>query len=388
MGEASPGQALRLLLEIEATNGPVAGFYLTADAGGLSPIAGQGTQVLGSGIAHSSPKSGSGFVRFEIDWIAPAEPAGVVFRVWAVSANNNKSSGGDGGSTTTLAVVSGCEGEPYFRDGDRDGYGSATFGMRLDCAQREGYTTVEGDCDENNAAINPSVEEYCNEHDDDCDGVVDEGSLPQAHYPDPDGDGHGQPGSESVLECPPPPSYAPSDDDCLEGDDGAYPGATEVCDGHDNDCDNQADERVKPACGVGWCRRESWSCNESDCTPGEPRAEECNAFDDDCDDVLDEGVDCGAGLECQAGYCVPEGTVLDAGTAPPVDPTGPSDPGDPIGPPPPAANVDAGVTTPAASGAAGGCSIASARSRTPVTLYALGAIALSIAGRRRHRRVH
>src|SRR5262249_10155622 len=149
-----------------------------------------------------------------------------------------------------------------------------------------------------NADINPGAEEYCNEHDDDCDGAIDEGSLPQTHYPDPDGDGHGQNGSEGVLECPPPPGYAPSDDDCVEGDATAYPGAEEVCDGHDNDCDNQSDERVRPTCGLGWCRRESWSCNVADCTPGEPREEECNAFDDDCDDVLDEGATCEAGLSC------------------------------------------------------------------------------------------
>ena len=307
--EAVPGQALTLLLEIEAKNGPTGGFYLTSDGGGtLSPIAGQGTKVLGDGIVHAEPKAGSGFVRFEVSWLAPAEPTGVQFRVYAVSANNSNTSGGDGASFTTLSVVSGCEGTLYFRDADGDGYGSSTFGMRLDCMQRDGYTTIEGDCDENSAEINPSVDEYCNEHDDDCDDLIDEGSLPQAHYPDLDGDGHGAPGSEPVLECPPPPGYAAAHDDCLEGDDSVFPGAPEICDSYDNDCDNQFDEGVTPTCGIGWCRRESWSCREEDCMPGEPRAERCNAFDDDCDDVLDEGVDCGANLICLEGLCVAEGT--------------------------------------------------------------------------------
>ena len=307
LSEAVPGQPLRLLLEIETKNGPTAGFYLTSHGvGTLSPVAGQGTKVSGEGITHDNPKAGSGFVRFEVSWTAPAEPTGVQLELWAVSANDNNNSGGDGATFTTLSLVSGCDGELYFRDADRDGYGSSTFGMRLDCAEREGYTTVEGDCDENNAEINPSAVEYCNEKDDDCDGLVDEGALPRAHYPDLDGDGHGEPGSEGVLDCPPPANYAPSRDDCLEGDATVFPGAEEVCDGRDNDCDNQFDERVTPTCGVGWCRRESWSCRVEDCTPGEPRVEECNAFDDDCDDVLDEGVDCGAGLVCQEGYCITE----------------------------------------------------------------------------------
>jgi hypothetical protein len=311
MGEAVPGQALRLLLEIETKNGPTAGFYLTTDiAGTLSSVAGQGTQVFGDGIAHTSPKSGSGFVRFELSWMAPADPTGVEFRVWAVSANDNRSSSGDGASFTNLLLASGCDGEMYFRDADGDGFGSSSFGMRLDCEQREGFTTIEGDCNENNADINPSATEYCNERDDDCDGPVDEGALPQLHYPDPDGDGHGQIGSEGVLDCPPPRGYAPTHDDCLEGEVSVFPGAEEVCDGRDNDCDGQYDERVKPICGFGWCARESWSCRPEDCTPGEPRAEECNAFDEDCDEVLDEDVDCGADLVCsQEGYCVDASTA-------------------------------------------------------------------------------
>lgn len=392
LSDAAPGQPLRILLEVETKNGPTAGFYLTADGGGtLSTIAGQGTQLLGEGIAHAGPKEGSGFVRFEMSWLAPEDPTGVQFNVWVVSANDNNTSGGDGASFTTLSVVSGCDGELYFRDADRDGYGSPTFGMRLDCMQREGYSTIEGDCDENNAAINPSAEEYCNERDDDCDDLVDEGSLPQEHYPDPDGDGHGEMGSESVLECPPPPSYAPSHDDCLEGNDTVFPGADELCDNQDNDCDNQFDERVKPTCGVGWCRRESSSCSEDACEPGEPRDEECNAFDDDCDDVVDEGVDCGADLVCHDGYCVTmeavagqggasgQGSTAGRGGAPPAAGTGGA---------PAAMDPDAGTAAPASasSSKAGGCSVLSHRPAGWAELAASYAIAICLLVRKKRRR--
>ena len=391
--EAAPGQPLSLLLEIETKNGPTAGFFLTADAGTLSTVAGQGTQLFEGGLAHSSPKQGSGFVRFELSWTAPAEPTGVMFEVWAVSANDNDRSSEDGASSTRLSLAVGCDGVMYFRDADRDGFGSAASGTRLDCEPREGYAEIEGDCNENDAKVNPDAEEYCNEHDDDCDDLVDEGSLPQAHYPDPDGDGHGEPGSEAVLDCPPPPLYAPTDDDCEEGDDTAYPGATEVCDGHDNDCDSQSDERVKPTCGVGWCRRESWSCDVEDCEPGEPRAELCNAFDEDCDDVLDEGAECDAGLVCQAGLCVASsGADPDPGQGA----AGPSDagqgsagqpgvtPAEPTSGTQSPVDVDAGSAMPAKSAA--GCSIPRTGTTSGAERTAFCALALVLLSRRRRAR--
>ena len=39
-------------------------------------------------------------------------------------------------------------------------------------------------------------------------------------------------------------------DDCNDADNTVYPGATETCDGKDNDCDNQVDEGVKNKCGT------------------------------------------------------------------------------------------------------------------------------------------
>jgi hypothetical protein len=385
--EGAPGQALRLLLEIETKNGPTAGFYLTADEGSLSAVSGQGAQVFADGgLAHSSPKQGSGFVQFELDWTAPADPTGVVFEVWAVSANDNDRSTGDAEGSTTLTLAVGCDGLMYFRDTDRDGYGSAASGIRLDCEPRDGYATLEGDCDQNNADINPSADEYCNERDDDCDDLIDEGSLPQAHYPDPDGDGHGQPGSESTLECPPPPAHAPTDDDCAEGDPTAHPGATEICDGHDNDCNGQSDERVKPTCGVGWCRRESWSCDVEDCEPGEPREELCNAFDEDCDDVLDEGAECEGGLVCQEGVCVVAGGAGRSGAGSSEAGRGSAGqqgvmPAEPTAEPQSPVEVDAGSAKPAPSDA--GCAV-SRIGTTPWSQHAaFCAVALSLLSRRR-----
>ena len=78
--------------------------------------------------------------------------------------------------------------------------------------------------------------------------------------------------------------------DCDDFHASVYEGAEEVCDGLDNDCDQviSADEADDDGDGVRIC--------EGDCDDDDesvfPEAEEvCNLIDDDCDDDVDEGFD-------------------------------------------------------------------------------------------------
>ncbi len=139
---------------------------------------------------------------------------------------------------------------------------------------------------------------------------------------DRDGDGFGDPANQ-VLDCERPDGFSERCDDCDDRDPEVYPGATERCDGRDDDCDGQTDEigcdcvddTVEP-CGPseGVCEPGTRRCVDgrwTDCEGGVGPAEElCNGLDDDCDGQTDE--DYGVGLRCFAGLgaCRREGVMV------------------------------------------------------------------------------
>jgi hypothetical protein len=303
----SLGQMVAITLEIDAVNGPVGGFYLKLDgAGNLQAAAGSGIQAFdSSSLGHSAPKAASGGVtRFEFNWTAPSTPGGVIFRASAVSGNGDNTSRGDGVGEAQLLLAYGCTGELYTVDLDGDGFGAVEYGQKRDCSKPEGYAPRDGDCQEYAPDVHPEAAERCNDMDDDCDGKVDEMLPIGLQYRDGDGDGYGS-GAESIMDCSSPKGYASDSHDCDDDVATTHPKADEVCNLIDDDCDGRTDEGVRPACGIGWCRRLADSCTQPICTPGKPRAEECNAFDDDCDDRADEDVTCPDGGRCSEGRCLP-----------------------------------------------------------------------------------
>ena len=310
----SPGSTVTVTVQISSPSGEEAGLFIDANTGEMNPLSGQGLAEVAAGLTHTSPKSLSGgTVSFDFQWTAPSDPGAVRFEVWTLVANGNGSSSGDMANEGQFDFVFGCPPQQYFRDFDADGYGRPTSPLvHCAAASPDGYVIPGDDCDDNDADVYPGATEYCNLHDDNCNGEIDEDALPIALYPDADGDGYyglaEYQSGDTVEGCVGgTPGYGGFSGDCAPQIAEINPGAEEVCNLYDDNCDGRIDEDVRPLCGEGWCRREANTCEADSCYPGEPRAEECNLFDDDCDGVADNDVTCPDGQVCVAGICTEDG---------------------------------------------------------------------------------
>ena len=134
----------------------------------------------------------------------------------------------------------------------------------------DGWRACLGDCDDNDASVNPSAYEVQNNKDDNCDGIKDEEFDETVDF---DFDG-----------------FAPIDGDCFEGDPNINPGVEEVLNGYDDDCDGIIDNNTD-----GFDDDEDGLTElEGDCDDADsavhPESEEVeNGYDDNCNGFVDEG---------------------------------------------------------------------------------------------------
>jgi Putative metal-binding motif len=134
----------------------------------------------------------------------------------------------------------------WYKDADNDNYSDGT--ILTQCTQPANYklaaalTATTGDCNDAVASINPGAAEQCNGIDDDCDGNIDDGIVFTTYYTDTDGDGYGVTASATSLCINPGAGYATQGGDCNDVNNAVNPGATEICDGIDNNCDGNTDE--------------------------------------------------------------------------------------------------------------------------------------------------
>ncbi len=143
-------------------------------------------------------------------------------------------------------------------------------------ADGDGWSEVEGDCDDLDREVYPGATDVCDGKDNDCNDLIDD------PY-DEDGDGVSTCGADGVFGTP--------DDDCDDANPSTYPNAEEVCDDVDNDCSGFADD----APGVdedhdGWCVAEG-DCDDQRAGVNPGANEICNGLDDDCNGVVDDGYD-------------------------------------------------------------------------------------------------
>ncbi|MBK9639425.1 MAG: putative metal-binding motif-containing protein [Bacteroidetes bacterium] len=200
----------------------------------------------------------------------------------------------------------------YYVDADVDGYGDASATGVSSCNPIVGSVTNNGDCSDNNAAVNPAALEVCNGIDDDCNGLSDDGLTFVTYYADADGDTYGDALASQSTCNGAPVGYVIDATDCNDANASVNPGATEVCNGIDDDCDGSTDEGLTfltyyvdadgdgygdaSATGVSSCNPIVGSVtNNGDCNDAAPlinpgATEQCNGVDDNCDGLIDNGV--------------------------------------------------------------------------------------------------
>ncbi len=236
-----------------------------------------------------------------------------------------------------------ADAEAWHLDMDGDGWASPDRWL-ASCEAPEGLldATLARDCDDHDPEVHPEAKERCNDIDNDCDGATDDGDDPvdpTTWYDDDDGDGWGD-DEDTRVRCDAPPGHRDIGGDCDDRDAAVNPGATEVCNTLDDDCDGDIDEddapwvtwyidadgdgRGDPATGEQRCDlpsgmvQDDTDCDDTDFDTHPGAVDLCDGVDQDCDGA-DDCEDCSNGIDddgdglvdCEDATCAEDGACIE-----------------------------------------------------------------------------
>lgn len=205
-----------------------------------------------------------------------------------------------GAAETCDMVDQDCNPDTFGDDGDADGDGFVS----VMCCNRGGDLALRcgDDCDDMRADVHPGVTDGCGNGDEDCDTRIDEDPT-LTIYPDVDGDGFGV-SEGAAMACTAAGGYALNDRDCDDARADVHPGAREVCNARDDDCNAMVDDAELGCDCTDGERRSCGRTDVGDCALGvqtcvggrwgacdgevQPRNEVCGGGDEDCDGMTDE----------------------------------------------------------------------------------------------------
>lgn len=187
----------------------------------------------------------------------------------------------------------------YYCDADGDGYIGLSISASCttyQCVPDDCATTPGDDCNDRNRAIHPGATEICNNLDDNCVGGIDENGVCYLdYYCDGDHDGYFSAvpsGNCNAYQCLPAGCQSATGDDCNDALSAVHPGATEVCNGIDDNCAAGIDENGDALCDDGaYCNGAETCGGAAGCQAGEmPCGDDNPCTADSCDEAGDECV--------------------------------------------------------------------------------------------------
>jgi hypothetical protein len=223
--------------------------------------------------------------------------------------------------------------QTYYADSDNDGFGDATVDS-LSCSIPVGFVLNNTDCNDADSLINPNTVWFldadldtfgdasnsivsctqpagyvldstdCNDNDNQITGSI-------MYYVDADNDTYGDFATGALFCTNPGAGYVTNSTDCDDSNNAVYPGATEICDGIDNDCVGGIDNGLTfvtyyvdadldgfgTGAGQSLCTNPgagfaivAGDCNDTDDQINPDSPEICDGIDNDCAGGIDNGL--------------------------------------------------------------------------------------------------